>query len=82
MQANLPTIAAMYLLAVAGMAAQSGRSPSASAPCDRACLEGVVDRVLDAFVKHDPKALPLARSVRACALRDGIRLEPLGRLDV
>jgi hypothetical protein len=32
--------------------------------CDRACLEGFVDRYLDAMVKHDPKLVPLGRNVR------------------
>ena len=38
-------------------------SAQTAGPCDRACLEAVVDRFLDAFVKHDP-AQPLAKSVR------------------
>ena len=32
--------------------------------CDRACLEGFVDRYLDAVVHHDPARAPLARAVR------------------
>ena len=32
-------------------------------PCDRACLEGAVDRFLDAFVKHDPSGAGLAGNV-------------------
>ena len=35
-----------------------------SGPCDRACLEGIVDRWLDAFVKHDPTLAPLAANVK------------------
>ena len=46
----------------AGLAAQGNRP--ATGPCDRACLEGFVDQVLDAFVKHDPKLLPLSRTVK------------------
>ena len=38
--------------------------------CDRACLEGFVDRFLDAFVKHDPKTLPMAPNVKFTA-KDG-----------
>jgi hypothetical protein len=42
-----------------------GGSVSAqSGACDRACLEGFVDRYLDALVKHDPGAVPLAANVR------------------
>ena len=33
--------------------------------CDRSCLEGLVDRFLDAFVKHDPSALPIAGNVKS-----------------
>ena len=32
--------------------------------CDRACLDGTVDRFLDAFVKHDPTLVPLTRTVK------------------
>ena len=50
------------------------RGQSAASSCDRACLEGFVDRLLDAFVKHDPKALPMARNVKFT--ENGQRLEP------
>lgn len=32
--------------------------------CNRACLTGYVDRYLEALVKHDPKAAPLAANAR------------------
>jgi hypothetical protein len=32
--------------------------------CDRACLETTVDRFLDAFLRHDPAAAPLTRTVK------------------
>ena len=35
-----------------------------SGACDRACLEGFVDRYLDALVKHDPSAVPISSSAR------------------
>jgi len=35
-----------------------------AADCDRACLEGFVDRYLDAVVADNPSAVPLARGVR------------------
>jgi hypothetical protein len=53
---------------VGGLQAQSG-----SGACDRACLEGFVDRYLDALIAHDPKLLPLARNVRFT--ENGVRLE-------
>src|SRR5512144_660552 len=37
---------------------------SASASCDRACLEGLVDKYLDAAIAHDPNLLPLAPNVK------------------
>jgi hypothetical protein len=50
--------AALFAACFAGSAwAQSGA-------CDRACLEGFVDRYLDALVKHDPTAVPLSSGVR------------------
>lgn len=34
------------------------------AACDRQCLEGFVDRYLDALVDHDPTAVPIASTAR------------------
>ncbi len=40
-------------------------SPGGTAgPCDRACLNGLVDQYLAALVAHDPARLPLAKTVR------------------
>ena len=41
--------------------------------CGRDCLEGFVDRYLDALVRHDPRAVPLAASARYT--ENGQRLE-------
>lgn len=32
--------------------------------CDRACLEGLVDRYLDAAIAHDPTRVPFAKNVK------------------
>ncbi len=37
---------------------------SSSEPCDRACLEGLVEQYLDAAIAHDPSLLPLAENVK------------------
>ena len=34
------------------------------AACNRQCLEGLVDRYLDALVRHDSRAVPIAASAR------------------
>jgi len=55
------------LLIAAGIGAAytaDAASSSAAGSCDRACLEGVVDRYLAALVAHDATRLPLARGVR------------------
>ena len=40
-------------------------APSYAAdPCDRACLESYIDKVLDAMIAHDPGLLPYANGVR------------------
>ena len=39
-------------------------SANASDVCNRACLEGMVDKYVDAMVAHDPSRLPLAQGVR------------------
>lgn len=55
----------LALAAVAALLALGiGRPAAAQGACDRKCLEGFVDRYLDAAVKHDPKAVPLAANVR------------------
>jgi hypothetical protein len=55
----------LALAAVAALLALGVDRPAAAqGACDRKCLEGFVDRYLDAVVKHDPKAVPLAANVR------------------
>ena len=39
-------------------------SAQAADPCDRACLEGYIDKVLAAMIAHNPNQLMLARDVR------------------
>jgi hypothetical protein len=50
-------VAGLVLLGASTALAQDG-------VCDRACLEGTVDRFLDAFVKHAPDEAPLTRTVK------------------
>ncbi len=54
-------ILAAAVAALFGLAAQPA---AASDVCDRACLEGMVNRYLEALVAHDPDRLPLAQGVR------------------
>jgi len=49
---------------VATLLLTGAMSAHAAAPCDRACLEGFVDRYFDALLAHDPKLVPWHR----CAL--------------
>ncbi len=60
MKALIGIVAAGFF---AGLCASNSAHAQASA-CNRQCLEGFVDRYLDALVKHDPKAVPLAANVR------------------
>jgi hypothetical protein len=53
----------MILAAALGAAILSVRA-DAPTSCDRSCLDGVVDRYLQALVAHDPKRAPLADAVR------------------
>lgn len=63
---KLPTV----LLAAAVL----GVSPAHAAGCDRACLEKMADSYLEAMVRKDLKALPLASGVKF--EENGARLEP------
>jgi hypothetical protein len=50
-------------LALAGiLPAQSAKGKAGA--CDRTCLEGFVDRYLDAMAAHDPKLVPLSKNVK------------------
>ncbi|MGO9094344.1 MAG: hypothetical protein ACLQGV_03905 [Bryobacteraceae bacterium] len=52
-------IAFWILMATGGLAMAAG-----DGPCDRACLNGFVDRYLAALVAHDPAGLPLAKTAK------------------
>lgn len=49
---------------LAGLLLLSGALSAQAASCDRACLEGFVDRYFDALLAHDPSKVPLAPGVR------------------
>ena len=53
-----------WTLVCAVCALAASTAVRAAQSCDRACLEGFVDRYLDAVVAHDPSRLPLAPGVR------------------
>lgn len=65
---TISALSAAVLLLAAPVRAQS------NGPCDRACLEGTVDRFLDAFIKHDPAQAGLAKNVTFT--ENGQRLTP------
>jgi hypothetical protein len=54
----------LSLLVLAGAAAGQARLWDKAGPCDRDCLKGVVDKYVEAMVKHDAKAAPFAVSVK------------------
>jgi hypothetical protein len=65
-------VATMAPRAAAQSSATKGASASKPA-CDRACLEGVMNRYLDAMVAHDPAMAPLAPDVKFA--QDNVRLK-------
>lgn len=56
---NLLAIGIAGVILAATLAAQSK-----SGACDRACLEGFVDRYLDAAIAHDPSKAPIAKNAK------------------
>jgi hypothetical protein len=58
----IKTIGVLAAALVAGLLASNG--VWAQGACDRQCLEGFVDRYLDAVAKHDTTAVPLASNIR------------------
>jgi hypothetical protein len=57
------------------LSAQTRPIPTPAPACDRTCLEGFVDRYLEALVAHDPFGLPLAPAV---AFSENAQRLPLG----
>jgi hypothetical protein len=45
---------------------------AAETKCDRACLEGMVDRYIDALIAHDPAKIPVTANVRF--VENGVQL--------
>lgn len=76
--AILPVLIVASLLAtaapsVAAQPAVATSSVESKVQCDRSCLEGVMNRYLDAMVAHDPSRAPLAPDVKFA--QDNVRLK-------
>src|SRR5882672_8675057 len=58
----------VLLAGVCAISILAGQTPArggaATEPCDRACMEGFLDRYLDALAARDPKQLPLAPNAK------------------
>ncbi|HTW24271.1 MAG TPA: hypothetical protein VMD78_11760 [Candidatus Baltobacteraceae bacterium] len=70
--AILPALIATFLFVAAAPRA-SAQPTESQAACDRACLEGVMNRYLDAMVAHNPSQAPLAPDVKYA--QDNVRLK-------
>jgi hypothetical protein len=57
-------VAAAAILAATASAAQAKTGKAHAAACDRACLDGLADRYLDAMVAKTPASVPFAPVVR------------------
>ncbi len=61
----MKTLGTMVLAVVAAMSASSiALAQGKAAPCDRACLNKMVDSYLAALVAHDPSRVPLAANIK------------------
>ena len=69
--------ALLVALAIVGGTSALAERDAGAAPvaCDRACLEGFVDRYIEALVAHDPAKIPVTADVRF--VENGVQL-PLG----
>jgi len=75
-QVCLCVLGVLALVAALSMPASTranGNQAAAASGCDRACLNGFVDRYLDALVAHDPSRLPWAKPAKFT--EDGQHLE-------
>jgi hypothetical protein len=64
----------MVRIFLTAMAATALLAAQASPRCDRACLEGWLDRYVDAFVAHTPSRVSFTKGVKFT--ENGQRLEP------
>jgi hypothetical protein len=71
---SLALLATLAIVA-AGSATAERAANAAAAECDRACLEAMVDRYVDALIAHDPAKIPVSADVRF--VENGVQL-PLG----
>jgi hypothetical protein len=55
----------LIMLTVAVTAQAQPQTKPTGAPCDRACMTGIVDQLLKSMVAHNPDTLPLATLYRA-----------------
>ncbi len=68
---------AVLAAAMLGLAGTTAAKAAEAPACNRACLEGFVDKYMDALVAHDPHRLPLGKGARftedgqTLALSDG-----------
>jgi hypothetical protein len=62
MAKRLIAMGVIGIVLAGALSAQSGSGKSEA--CDRVCLEGMVDRYLDAVTVHDPKLVPLTKNVK------------------
>ena len=70
------TAALCACIALATTSSLAERAANAAEPnCDRACLEGLVDRYVDALIAHDPTRIPVTANLRF--VENGVQL-PLG----
>ncbi len=70
---GMRTFRTAFIVVTICIAASSIRARAQAGACDRACLEGFVDRYLDAVIAHDPKMLPIARG--AIFTENGVKLD-------
>jgi hypothetical protein len=73
--AALAALAGAWLAPASLPAADTGGAATRAAACDRACLDGFIDRYLVALIAHDPARIPTAPGVRF--VENGVQL-PLG----
>jgi hypothetical protein len=73
---NLPRPTSLLAaLAIVAAASTVPTRAANAADCDRACLESMVDRYVDALIAHDPAKIPVTADVRF--VENGVQL-PLG----
>jgi hypothetical protein len=76
---KLCLITGLIIFGITGCTSQTNEETVDTSTCDRTCLEGFVNKYLDAMVAHDPGKAPFAKTARYTENADEIPLSGISK---